>query len=159
MKTYELRSSAVRAAKNAGLKDEEFEVVKVWQKGGKSSWQFVAKGTEPVATEDVPGVAIKGTGAATVEVTEVPTAVPQVEPTPEPVATVAVETPPKVERVRESTIEKPTKAVWTIADEMKAVNPNVTRKAIVDECIRRGVAFYTARTQYQRWAKSKKGAA
>ncbi len=153
MKTYELRSSAVRAAKNAGLKDEEFEVVKVWQKGGKSSWQFTAKGesTGAVATEDVPAVAIENvspsseTGAAT----EVPTAepVPQAEPTPEPVA--------KVERVRESTIEKPTKAVWTIADEMKAANPNVTRKEIVDECIRRGVAFYTARTQYQRWRKAK----
>ncbi len=48
--------------------------------------------------------------------------------------------------------------MWTIADEMKTADPNVTRKAIVDECIRRGVAFYTARTQYQRWAKSKKAA-
>jgi hypothetical protein len=142
MKTYELRSSAVRAAKNAGLKDEQFEVVKVWQKGGKSCWQYVAKGE---ATEEK--------GAVPVEVTEVPTPAVEVPPTVEPTTSAApVAT---VERVRESTIEKPTKAVWTIADEMKAANPTVTRKAIVDECVRRGVAFYTARTQYQRWAKSK----
>jgi hypothetical protein len=79
------------------------------------------------------------------------------------VETPAVETQPTssapvatVERVRESTIEKPTRAVWTIPDEMKAANPTVTRKAIVDECVRRGVAFYTARTQYQRWSKAAK---
>jgi hypothetical protein len=106
----------------------------------------------------------------TVETTEVPTPVveepttpsfavedcadqPKAEATPEPATTSGpVAT---VERVRESTIEKPTKAVWSIADEVKATDPKVTRKAIVDECVRRGAAFYTARTQYQRWAKSK----
>jgi hypothetical protein len=41
----------------------------------------------------------------------------------------------------------PTKAVWAIADEMKAANPAVTRKQVVDECVRRGIALYTARTQ------------
>lgn len=55
---------------------------------------------------------------------------------------------------RLSTCEKPTKAVWNIADEMKAANPAITRKEVVAECIRRGVAPGTARTQFQAWFKA-----
>jgi hypothetical protein len=54
-----------------------------------------------------------------------------------------------------STIESPTKAVWHIADEMHKANPNVARKTVIEECVRRGIAFYTARTQYQRWATNR----
>ncbi|WP_242361892.1 hypothetical protein [Anaeromyxobacter sp. SG17] len=86
------------------------------------------------------------------------------QPAPEPTAPVATaETSPasepqpaapaKVEKPSKSTIEKPTKAVWTIADEMKKADPAVTRKAIVDECMHRGIAYYTARTQAQLWSK------
>jgi hypothetical protein len=56
--------------------------------------------------------------------------------------------------VRQSTIEKPVRAVWFIADEMKAANPSVTRKEVQDECVRRGIASGTARTQYQAWKKA-----
>jgi hypothetical protein len=58
-------------------------------------------------------------------------------------------------KVAKSTVEKPTKLVWTIADEMKTKNPQATRKQIVEECIKRGVAYFTVRTQYQKWSKSK----
>lgn len=50
-----------------------------------------------------------------------------------------------------STIKSPTKAVWHIVDEMKAANPAVRRKDVVAECIARGIATFTARTQYQLW--------
>lgn len=50
-----------------------------------------------------------------------------------------------------SEIESPTKYVWEVADEMKAENPKVTRKEVIAECERRGVAHWTARTQYQAW--------
>lgn len=51
---------------------------------------------------------------------------------------------------------RPTKLVWAIADDMvasaKAANlPVPTRKEVLAECERRGIAFYTARTQYQVW--------
>ena len=36
---------------------------------------------------------------------------------------------------------------------MKAANPATTRKQVVEECVRRGIALYTARTQFQRWSK------
>ncbi|MBI5070373.1 MAG: hypothetical protein HZB56_19225 [Deltaproteobacteria bacterium] len=147
MKTYELRSSAIRAARNAGLADDAFDVIKVWQKGGKSSWRYVAKGESPVATEESSGPADEqgSTPEAQAPALAEPPAAIEVPP---------VVTEPTADRVRESTIEKPTKAVWAIADEMKAANTAVTRKEIVNECVRRGVAFYTARTQYQLWRKS-----
>jgi hypothetical protein len=34
---------------------------------------------------------------------------------------------------------------------MSAANPAVTRKQVIEECTKRGIAFYTARTQYQQW--------
>ena len=56
--------------------------------------------------------------------------------------------------IRLSSIPKPTKAVWIIADEMIAADPKATRKAIQEECVRRGIASGTARTQYQAWKKA-----
>lgn len=53
--------------------------------------------------------------------------------------------------VHESTVERPCKLVWHIADEMTAANPAVRRKDVLVACVARGVAFYTARTQYQQW--------
>ena len=57
----------------------------------------------------------------------------------------------KIEVTNESTVARPCKLVWHIADEMKAANPEVERKEVLAECVKRGVAFYTARTQYQQW--------
>jgi hypothetical protein len=65
----------------------------------------------------------------------------------------------KPEVKHKSDIERPTKAVWHIADEMSAANPQVRRKDVIAECVRRGIAFYTARTQYQQWLSIKKGSA
>lgn len=61
-----------------------------------------------------------------------------------------------VAHVNSSTIERPTKAVWHIADEMKAANPSVRRKDVIAECIKRGIANFTARTQYQQWFQVQK---
>lgn len=63
------------------------------------------------------------------------------------------------EWIRISSIPKPTKAVWHIADEMvkaalAAAKPIPSRKEIQNECIRRGIATGTARTQYQAWKKA-----
>lgn len=55
-----------------------------------------------------------------------------------------------------SSIERPTKAVWHIADEMKAANPEVRRKDVIAECMARGIATFTARTQYQQWFQVQK---
>lgn len=51
---------------------------------------------------------------------------------------------------RFSSIKSPVKRVWHIADAM----PKASRKEVVAECVRQGVAYGTARTQYQAWFKA-----
>lgn len=46
-----------------------------------------------------------------------------------------------------SKVINPVHFVWDTCDKMKGA----TRKTVVDACIAAGVAFYTARTQYQAW--------
>ena len=50
-----------------------------------------------------------------------------------------------------STAVGPTKRVWAIADSM----PNAARKDVIEACRAAGIAFGTARTQYQAWKKSR----
>lgn len=70
------------------------------------------------------------------------------------------------EWIRVSSVLKPTKFVWHVADEMYAMAENEacdygtpvqypSRKQVQDECVRRGVASGTARTQYQAWKKAR----
>lgn len=56
---------------------------------------------------------------------------------------------------RVSTVEKPTKLVWAIADELTSKDPKVSRKDVINECVKRGIAYGTARTQFQHWFKQK----
>lgn len=51
---------------------------------------------------------------------------------------------------RISTCEKPTKKVWHIADSM----PKASRKDVMAQCVAQGIAYGTARTQYQAWFKA-----
>lgn len=51
---------------------------------------------------------------------------------------------------RLSSCVRPTKKVWDIADCMA----KASRKEVMDECVRQGVAYGTARTQYQAWFKA-----
>lgn len=48
---------------------------------------------------------------------------------------------------RHSEIDSPCKRVWAIADSM----PGAQRKDVLAACDLEGIAFYTARTQYQSW--------
>lgn len=52
-----------------------------------------------------------------------------------------------------STVVSPCKLVWDIAGEMEG-SP---RKDIIAACQLAGVAFYTARTQYQKYTEAKRG--
>lgn len=60
--------------------------------------------------------------------------------------------------VHASSVMKPTKMVWVIADEMYAAAEAAgkeppSRKEVQAECVRRGIASGTARTQFQHWFK------
>ena len=52
---------------------------------------------------------------------------------------------------RESVISNPVKMVWDIADRMWGQR----RKDIIEECVKQGIAYNTARTQYQAFYKVK----
>lgn len=54
--------------------------------------------------------------------------------------------------VRASSIENPCKVVWDMAEKMKGER----RKDIVQACVDAGIAYHTARTQYQAWFKANK---
>lgn len=51
-----------------------------------------------------------------------------------------------------SRVEKPCRLVWDLADSM----PGARRKDVIAAAEAKGVAFYTARTQYQLWAQVQK---
>lgn len=53
--------------------------------------------------------------------------------------------------LHKSEVDHPCKRVWGIACDMKKANPDVKRGEVLAECVRQGVAYYTARTQYQQW--------
>jgi hypothetical protein len=54
---------------------------------------------------------------------------------------------------RVSDIESPCQFVWNMADEM--FKKGARRKDIIAACVQAGIAYYTARTQYQLWFKAK----
>lgn len=58
----------------------------------------------------------------------------------------------KIERRFSSTVENPCGLVWDTCEEMKGSR----RKDVLAKCVERGVAFNTARTQYQLWSAAVK---
>lgn len=57
---------------------------------------------------------------------------------------------PVVKARNASTVESPVKRVWAIADSM----PEAKRKDVIAACVAEGIAFFTARTQYQKWKQN-----
>lgn len=175
MKTYSVKSSAHRAAKQAGLGKEEYTVIEV---DGGFTYEVIVNDT-PVIAEFTrcPSCAIhlsngvglhdsEGDGKTYLHKAfmykclacehEFGPAIPEPE-VKGPWSTPKAKAPREVTHV--STAERPTKLVWHIADEMILANPDVRRKEVIAECVRRGIAFYTARTQYQQWLAVFKGTA
>ncbi len=151
MKLYTVKSSAHRAAKQAGLTKDQYEIIEI---DGQFGFQPIEVAEEPV--QEAP---------AEVETTEADIAAmeKQADERPNEESAQAIEAPAKgkakPEVKHKSDIPRPTKTVWHIADEMVAANPQVRRKEVIEECVRRGIAFYTARTQYQQWLATKNGTA
>lgn len=50
-----------------------------------------------------------------------------------------------------SSVASPVQQVWAVADSM----PEAKRKDIIAACVEQGIAFFTARTQYQKWKQSR----
>ena len=134
MKLYAAKSSALRAAKAAGL--EQYEII-------EQDGQF---GFRPIEAEDASeGEALEAMEqerdeAQNPDAPEVQADEPQPEEAPAPV----------VKTRNASTVESPVKRVWAIADSM----PEAKRKDVIAACVAEGIAFFTARTQYQKWKQN-----
>lgn len=141
-KGYSNRSNANRAAKTAGISKDAYIVV---PKDGKF---FISLEATSVAA------------AATVATAPEKVDAPVVAPKPAKVKKVTaakkvvVAKPARkggslanVPMLHQSEIKRPCKTVWAIADSMKGK----TRAEIIAACVAKGIAFYTARTQYQQY--------
>lgn len=64
------------------------------------------------------------------------------------------------EILRKSLVDSPCRLVFEIASKMHAEsNGKVRRKDVIQKCVDLGVAYYTARTQYQNWYTANKNCA
>ncbi len=54
-------------------------------------------------------------------------------------------------KLHKSEIDKPCKRVWAIAEAMLVSRPKAKRAEVLAACTAEGIAYYTARTQYQQW--------
>jgi hypothetical protein len=198
-KVYELKKSAVRAAREDGLEEGQFTVKQTnkgfaYEKSGsKKNGEEKVKAAPPKPkVEDKPKAEVKKSvkkkdpiqeqldkdlteasearkaerariAAETPPIPEVTTKVPvpevrtksatSTEGGPPPMRTAVAERVKVVNdgKLHKSLLESPTKRVWSIAEELVAANPAITRKQVIAECERLGIAYYTARTQYQQW--------
>jgi len=136
MRLYASKSSAIRAAKKAGLSTGEYEII---EEAGKFGFRAI-KADE--VEEQVP------------EEEAAPKRSPRRKQPKKEATSKEQSTKKEVVMLRKSTIESPSKRVWEIAEQMKAANPNVRRKDVIAACVEQGIAYYTARTQYQLWFKA-----
>ena len=129
--------SAARSAKANGLAGKVISL-------REATFKFVSL-NEPVATETSP---VEETPVEETPVEETP-----VEETPVSKGKKApkVKAEAKVIENR-SIVEKPCRLVWDLADAMTGAR----RKDVIAAAEAKGVAFYTARTQYQLWAQVQK---
>jgi DNA-directed RNA polymerase subunit RPC12/RpoP len=157
MKLYSAKSSVKRAAKKEGLTEDQYEIFEI---DGKFGYQVIAEEAEqPVVGEFVncPHCDIHLSNGYGVHGDDVNGETIKHEEFEYVCLGCGEEFGPAIKKARKvvvtnhSTVERPTKLVWHIADEMFEANPEVRRKDVIAECVNRGIAFYTARTQYQQW--------
>ncbi len=146
MKTYSTKANAIRAAKAAGWVPGDYEIIEV---GDKFGYQL-NEAEDTSEGEALEAMEQERDEAQNPDAPEGQAEAPADEPQPE-------EAPEPVAKTRNaSTVESPTRKVWAIADELHAENPDVRRKDIMAACEAAGIAFFTARTQIQKWMKAKK---
>ena len=130
MKTYTTKANAIRAAKQAGWVPGDYEIIEVGDRFGYrlNEAEDASEGEALEAMEQERDEA-------------------QNPDAPE----VQADAPAPVVKARNaSTVDSPVKRVWAIADSM----PEAKRKDVIAACVAEGIAFFTARTQYQKWKQN-----
>lgn len=142
LKGYSAKAKVKKALERQAAKlPEDVEVLSVeYEKGEDGKWyaKIVLEGTTKFDISILEGFAY------TIHIPAAATA----DDTPAPAAA----NKPRGPRGH-STIDGPCFTVWATADNM----PEAKRGEVIRACQELGVAFYTARTQYQKWSKARKG--
>lgn len=179
VKTYSSASNAKRAAKAAGHSPEQFDILSC-----PDGFYFeVRKATPAKKSAPAPsGKTSAGSGSpkstpAKATSTPKPSVSTPAPSKPGPVAfeeklavahTKALEEgtlvggngEAAIPLIRKSSITNPVEWVWNFFDEEKAaadkLGEKISRKGSIAKAVQRGIAFYTARTQYQSWKTANK---
>lgn len=154
MKTYSTKANAKRAAKTQGLDLNTiciYEQDGVWVIGQADLFDEAQAEAEFLAMKERQAeLKIEAEKAAALWLASFVPYNPQLLlPAPKKIKKETKSLP------RESVISNPVKMVWDIADRMWGQR----RKDIIEECVKQGIAYNTARTQYQAFykVKSKEG--
>ena len=155
MKTYSTKANANRAAKAAGYNKEDYTIIEM---KGKFAFQLnhsidqVAELFDEAEAEAEFEAMKKRQAELAREAAEAAALwldkfVPYNPQLLLPAPPVAVK-----EVLAKSVVENPVQRVWAIAEQMWGQR----RKDIIAECVRQGIAYNTARTQYQEYYSLKK---
>ena len=148
MKAYSTKATARRAAKQQfgsdAIEGQHYELVAVGEQFAFTA--LVTTGAEEAPAVEAPAPEVEAP-ASVIDPVE-PAEAGQPVPASDDEAAPATETKPR----NKSTVTSPVRQVWAIADSM----PGAKRKDIVAACVEQGIAFFTARTQYQKWNQSRR---
>jgi hypothetical protein len=148
MKLYSTKANANRAAKNQGI--EDFNVI--MNAEGKFFIEVLDDNFELVAAAEAAKVKQLHEEKEILLQQQKETWLAEFVPyNPQLLLPAPVVKKVKPEVVRESKISNPVKMVWEIADSMWGSR----RKDIIAACVEAGIAYNTARTQYQAFYKVK----
>ena len=145
MKTYASKSNANRAAKAAGLEAGKFNILEI---DGRFILEVIKVDLFDEAEADAEYAALQ---ARQKEMAEAAIAASQawlekyIPYNPQMLLTYTPAKAARIEDVKESEVKNPVKLVWEIADRMWGER----RTDIIKACVEAGIAYNTARTQYQ----------
>lgn len=143
-KTYSSSSNAKRAAKAAGIAPENI-VIRTDKSGAFYFESLAASKPSKKAGADKPVKPAPAKKTAAVK--------------PEPVVK-KTEEKEVAPIVRKSSLKNPVQESWEIFDKLRAAadkaGEKLRRKDAIAVAVKSGIAFYTARTQYQSWKTANK---
>lgn len=141
MKTYSTKANARRAAKSQGLDLNTLDFFELEE----NAWTWRVLAIDETSTEELSeqGYTEDSEAALAEEAGQLGGDQVLAEEYDGPEVAEAEAAP----KLNKSTADRPCTLVWNIADAM----PGAKRKEVIEACVKAGVAYYTARTQYQQW--------
>lgn len=138
MKTYTTKANAKRAAKAAGLEAGKFNILEI-------DGRFILEVIKVDLFDEAEYEALQARQKEIAEAAIVASQAWLAKYIPYNPQMLLTYTPARLEDVKESEVKNPVKLVWEIADRRWGER----RTDIIKACVEAGIAYNTARTQYQ----------